>query len=108
MKLRVALLLAFAVAATPARATDDADTAEARRLFISGTKHFDLSEYEAALADFKEGYRRKDDPVFLYNIAQCYRLTKGHEEDALKFYRNYLRRAPRAQNRVEVEKKIET
>ena len=47
------------------------DTADAKRLFMSGTRHFDLTEYEAALNDYKEGYRKKDDPVFLYNIAQC-------------------------------------
>jgi len=82
------------------------DSAEAKRLFMSGTKHFDLAEYDLALNDFKEGFRRKDDPVFLYNIAQCYRLLKGHEEDSLKFFQTYLRRLPTARNREEVERKI--
>jgi tetratricopeptide (TPR) repeat protein len=83
------------------------DTADARRLYTSGTKHFDLAEYEEALTDFKEGYRHKDDPVFLYNIAQCYRLLNKNEE-AVRFYRNYLRKVPKASNRNEVEQKIET
>jgi tetratricopeptide (TPR) repeat protein len=83
------------------------DTSEAKRLYISGTKHFDLSEYDEALNDFKEGYRHKDDPVFLYNIAQCYRLLNKNDE-AVRFYRNYLRRSPKAANKDEVEKKIET
>ena len=59
----------------------------------------------AALDDFKEAYRLKDDPVFLYNIAQCYRIMNKNEE-ALNFYRSYLRRAPDAPNRAEVETKI--
>jgi tetratricopeptide (TPR) repeat protein len=83
----------------------DENTEAARRLYESATRHFDLTEYEAALNDFKEGFRHKDDPVFLYNIAQCYRLLKQNEE-ALKFYRNYLRRAPNAPNRDEVERRI--
>ena len=65
-------------------ATDD-NTEAARRLYESATRHFDLTEYEAALNDFKEGFRHKDDPVFLYNIAQCYRLMNQNDE-ALKFY----------------------
>ena len=87
-------------------ATDD-NTEAARRLYESATRHFDLTEYEAALNDFKEGFRHKDDPVFLYNIAQCYRLMNQNDE-ALKFYRNYLRRAPNAPNRDEVERRIAT
>jgi len=82
------------------------DNAEAKRLFMAGTKHFDLAEYDLALNDFKEGFRHKDDPVFLYNIAQCYRLLKNHEEDSLKFFQTYLRRLPTARNRDEVERKI--
>ena len=82
------------------------DTADAKRLFMSGTRHFDLTEYEAALNDYKEGYRKKDDPVFLYNIAQCYRLLNKND-DALRFYRSYLRRQPDAANHAEVEHKIE-
>lgn len=104
---RVALsLLALLALAAPVFA-DANDTAEAKRLYQSGTKHFALSEYEQAVADFKEGYRRKEDPVFLYNVAQCYRQMKGHEEDALKFYRSYLRQQPNATNREDVERKIE-
>ena len=98
------LFLLLTITAASARADD---TAEARRLFASATKHFDLAEYEAALSDFKEGYRHKDDPVFLYNIGQCYRFMKGHEDDAIKFYKSYLRRLPEASNRASVEHRIE-
>jgi tetratricopeptide (TPR) repeat protein len=81
------------------------DAAAAKRLFISGSKHFDLGEYTEALNDFKEGYRLKDDPVFLYNLAQCHRLLNQNTE-ALRAYKTYLRRAPTAPNRDEVERKI--
>jgi tetratricopeptide (TPR) repeat protein len=68
-------------------------------------RHYDLSEWEPALIDFKEAYRNKPDPAFLYNIAQCHRKL-GHANDAITFYQSYLRRAPNAGNREEVERRI--
>jgi tetratricopeptide (TPR) repeat protein len=95
-------LLVFVALAGVASADDGA---AAKRFFVSGSKHFDLGEYSDALNDFKEGYRLKDDPVFLYNIAQCHRLLNQNTE-ALRAYKTYLRRAPTASNRAEVERKI--
>src|SRR5438874_2346045 len=95
--------LVLVVALGGAAAADEA--AAAKRYFVSGSKHFDLGEYVDALSDFKEGYRLKDDPVFLYNIAQCHRLLNQNTE-ALRAYKTYLRRAPTAPNRGEVERKI--
>jgi tetratricopeptide (TPR) repeat protein len=88
---------------TSALAQDDTTAAKAR--YESGVRHFDLSEYDQALGDFKEAYRNKPDPVFLYNIAQCHRKL-GHTDDAITFYQSYLRRAPDAKNRDEVERRI--
>ncbi len=81
------------------------DVNAARALFISGSKHFDLGEYDQALADFKEAYRIKEDPVLLYNIAQCQRLLK-HDEEALRAYKTFLHRAPDSPVRAEVEQRI--
>jgi tetratricopeptide (TPR) repeat protein len=98
----VALAFSLGAAAT-AFAEDDAMAAKAH--FETGVRHFDLSEYEPALAAFKEAYRSKPDPVFLYNIAQCHRKL-GHTDEAITFYQNYLRRAPEAKNRAEVERRL--
>jgi tetratricopeptide (TPR) repeat protein len=65
-----------------------------------------LTEYDQALAEFKEAYRVKPDATFLYNIAQCHRKL-GQVDEALTFYRTYLRRAPDAPNRGEVERRIQ-
>jgi tetratricopeptide (TPR) repeat protein len=100
---------ASAAAGTPAPAVvppaTDAQLAEARQHHAAGSKLYDLAEYEAALREFKEAYRAVEDPAFLFNIAQCHRKL-GHAPDAITFYRNYLRRAPRAANRAEVERHI--
>lgn len=42
----------------------------------------------------------------LYNIAQCHQKL-GHVDEALTFYKTYLRRAPDALNRSEVERRIQ-
>jgi len=98
----VLLCLGMSVLSFPARA-DDEVAAKAR--YESGVRHYDLSEWEAALLDFKEAYRNKPDPAFLYNIAQCHRKL-GRADEAIAFYQTYLRRAPDAKNREEVERRI--
>lgn len=97
----VALLL---VLAAPARA---ADNSEAQRHYTAGMAHYNLREYKEAIKEFEASYRLAPDPVFLFNLAQCHRLIK-HDRDALYFYQAYLRARPDADNRVEVEKRVET
>jgi tetratricopeptide (TPR) repeat protein len=95
-----------ALAITPRFAVAEDATAQARKYFQSASKHFDLGEYREALEDFKSGYRLKDDPIFLYNIGQCERLL-GHNVEAIRSYKAYLRRKPDAPNRGEVQKKVD-
>ncbi len=87
-----------------ARAAED--VAKARALYDSGMSHYNLSEFDKALTDFKEGYRLKHDPAFLFNIAQCQRQL-GDQAGAALTYRAYLRESPDAPNRVEVQKLVE-
>ena len=74
-------------------------------LETSGNKHFELAEYDAAITDFKEAFRISDEPGFLYNIAQAYRLKKDCRE-AATFYKNYLRRVPKAPNAAKIRERI--
>jgi len=114
-RLRRAFLAALALTLTvawPARADSTKDSArddakqEAKAHFTSGQSHYNLNEYAEALAEFKAAYRIFPDPVFLYNLAQCERRL-GHYEEAISFYRSYLREQPRAANRQDVQHKIE-
>ena len=98
-------LLTLFLAVALACANASADESPAKRFFLSAQKHFDLGEYADALHDFKEAYRVQEDPVFIYNIAQCQRLL-GQNVDAIHSYKSYLRRSPEAPNRAEVERKI--
>jgi len=99
------LAVVFSVAWFPPLALAGEDSRAAKAHYESGVRHFDLSEYESALAEFKEAYRHKPDPALLFNIAQCHRKL-GHIEETITFYQSYLRRAPDADNREEVERQI--
>ena len=99
-------LAAFLIlTAGPARAGDDAKQ-EAKARYTSGQSHYNLNEFQEALQDFKEAYRLFPDPAFLFNAAQCERQL-GHLEEAIQFYRSYLRNKPKAPNRQEVQRRIE-
>jgi hypothetical protein len=96
-------LLGFAfVLATTGTAVAEGDAAA---LEASGNKHFQLAEYDAAIADFKEAFRISSEPGYLYNIAQAYRLKKDCRSSAT-FYKNYLRAKPDAPNAAKVRERI--
>src|SRR5262245_46145011 len=90
---------------SPPGAPSESQLADAKQHYAAATKFYDLAEYEAALREFKEAYRAIEDAAFLFNIAQCHRKL-GHTQDAITFYKNYLRRAPHATNKAEVERRI--
>ncbi|MSP62226.1 MAG: tetratricopeptide repeat protein [Myxococcales bacterium] len=81
------------------------DLGHVKELYKSGSLHFDLGQYPAALSDFKAAYLLRPDPVFLYNIAQCHRFLGNHAE-AVRLYKNYLTQSPMAPNRKDVEAHI--
>jgi tetratricopeptide (TPR) repeat protein len=79
---------------------------EAKASYEEGARHYYLMEYDEALTSFKDAFRAKDDPAFLFNIAQCLRKL-GRLDEASTFYQIYLRRAPDAGNRAEVERHLD-
>jgi tetratricopeptide (TPR) repeat protein len=93
----VTLATAFSAAAE--------DKEAARKAFSEGARYYNLSQYSDALEAFKRAYWNFEDPSFLYNIAQCHRALQ-HKQEAITFYRNYLRNAPGTPKRGEVEKLI--
>jgi tetratricopeptide (TPR) repeat protein len=96
------VVLVLLVAATAAQAED---RAAARSAYIEGSKHYDLNQFTEALEAFKRAYWNYEDPVILYNIAQCHRAL-GHKKEAVDFYRSYLRKSSTASNRADVQKLI--
>ena len=104
----LSILLAVAVlgVASGAVRAAPADTeSEAKRYYQDGTKYYNLGDFTKAIENYKKAYELKPDVVFLYNIAQAYRLALDLPQ-ALFFYKSYLRNSPQAPNRVEVENRI--
>jgi tetratricopeptide (TPR) repeat protein len=79
---------------------------EAKARFVAGQRHYNLNEFPEALREFKEGYRLYPDPVFLFNLGQCERQL-GRFDEAIRFYRSFLREQPKAPNRQDVLRKID-
>ncbi|MCC6999080.1 MAG: tetratricopeptide repeat protein [Deltaproteobacteria bacterium] len=76
-----------------------------KRLYAAGIEAYNLGEFSKAADLFKQAYKTKADPVFLFNVAQSLRLDKKPGEAAV-FYRSFLRNMPQAPNKLEVEQQI--
>jgi hypothetical protein len=93
-------------APAPVEAKPSPETvATAKEHFNQGNRHYELGHYQEALNEFEVAYMAVPDPVFLFNIAQCHRKM-GHDKEAVGFYKSYLRAAPNAPNRADVQKRI--
>ncbi len=85
--------------------TDDM-TAEARTFFLRGVAMFRRHRYDAALAAFTAAYRFAALPEVIYNLAVASERT-GHTQDAIDYYREYLRARPTDPGRAEIERHVE-
>ncbi|HVU51831.1 MAG TPA: tetratricopeptide repeat protein [Polyangia bacterium] len=102
-----ALAVIVTVGSGAARAAGPAggDEKQARALYESAEKSFNVGKFAEALADYQAAYEAKPLPGFLFNIAQCYR-NMGNYERARFFFRRYLSIEPKAPNHRRVEELI--
>jgi tetratricopeptide (TPR) repeat protein len=101
----LALVAALGLCAATARAATPDEMQEAKQHYDRGMAHYELGEFGAAVDEFKQAYARSQAPGLLFNLAQASRLNKDYEQ-ALHFYRSYLRVRPDAPNRDDVEARI--
>ncbi len=90
-------LLSLALVAATATLAHAQPAAEADQAYQRGRSHYDLQEWDKAIAEFKEAYRLRPDAPSLFNIAQSYRL-KGDCAQAASFYKTYRRNFPNEKN----------
>ena len=83
-----AIAAAQPAAPPPAPAPDPAEVA-----YQEGRRLYDLREFTAAIARFKEAYRLRNDAASLFNIAQSYRLL-GDCPSAYDMYKTFQRNFP--------------
>lgn len=106
-RLTPVVVIAALLCAGTARAQDKAGDAKAaaKEHYNRGTSFYDLQRYDEAAKEFEAAYQLKNDPAFLFNLAQSYRMAGNHER-AATFYKTYLRYVPKAPNRADIEEKI--
>lgn len=93
---------AVAAAPTPAPMSVQVETQRHAEL---GRRHFEHGRYQDAIAEYRKAYELKGDPIFLYEIATCYRQLELNDR-ALFFYERYQSASPNAANRDEVDRNI--
>jgi len=99
-------VLVFAHAGAAAAQSDPGRDAEARGLFEAGRAAFDQGRYQDALGYFDRAYQLSRRPQLLYNLGQVHDRLR-HDEEALTAFQQYLKQVPGAENRAEVEHRIQ-
>jgi tetratricopeptide (TPR) repeat protein len=109
---RIAVIAAFAASLligvatpSPAAAQEDATSSQdedpARAEYQLGVDAYSAGRYREAVEHFEATHRLAPNPVLSYNIALAYDAM-GAAANALRYYRDYLRAAPEAEDRNEV------
>lgn len=108
---RIAALEALAqrqhdqIFAAPA-STDDL-TAEARTFFLRGVTMFQGRHFDAAMQAFIAAYNFARLPEVIYNLAITAEKLE-RTQDAIDYYREFLRARPDDPNRTQIEAKVRT
>jgi tetratricopeptide (TPR) repeat protein len=91
--------------ASSTEAQVEARRSEAKRRFELGVEQYRAGRYEGAVTAFLEADRLAPSPALSFNIARAYERL-ADTSGALRWYRDYLRRSPRAKNAAEVRARI--
>src|SRR5262245_5920054 len=94
-----ATLLALAVSPGRAPSADEA------RLYDEGLRAFQAGDARAAEKAWKAGYAVAHDPAFLVHIGEAQEKA-GAPAEAADSYRHYLREAPDAADRADIEQRL--
>lgn len=83
-------------------------SAEARRLYAEGKAQYAQGHYAEAADLFGQSYALSESPALLFNMAQAHRLAgPEHCADAVTLYKSYLLALPEAENKNEVEERLQ-
>lgn len=103
--LALALAPSVALAQLEGQAELDSLEEEARGLFHAGSAAYDRADYEVALDYFQRAYELSHRPLLLFNIGHTAERAR-EDARAVEAFEAYLRAAPDAENRPNVEARI--
>jgi hypothetical protein len=98
------VLLVLGLFTNEGRAEDNVDAA--REHYQKGKRAYDVGHFAEAAREYELAYAAKDDPALLFDLAQAQRMA-GDRIAAVLAYKAYLRNAPDAADRAEVEQRIQ-
>ncbi|MBI4956798.1 MAG: PEGA domain-containing protein [Myxococcales bacterium] len=99
--------LAPSAVAGPPEGPTEAEREVARRKYADGEKAFDQKRYRDAVELFLDADRIIADPAFAFNLSETYHALKDSPR-ALRWAREYLKRAPDAPDRADMEARVAT
>jgi tetratricopeptide (TPR) repeat protein len=102
----VVAAMVWASATVAAQAPTTGMEEEARNLFRAGSSAYSEGRYESALDYFKRAYDLSGRSMLLYNMATAADRLR-QDEDALRWYRQYLEEMPDAANASEVKSRAD-
>jgi hypothetical protein len=82
-----------------------APSADEERLFAEGLRAFNAGDAPGAAQAWKQGYELRHDPAFLVRIGEAQEKA-GAPPAAAESYRRYLREAPDASDRADIEQRL--
>ncbi len=88
-----------------ARAEDQQQLETAKLFFQAGAAHYQRTEFDRAIDEFRSAYAISQRPAILYNIARCHERLAQYREAAAAF-RSYLDATPGAEDRTEIQGRI--
>jgi tetratricopeptide (TPR) repeat protein len=99
--------LGLSITSLPALAQKESKISkeEAAKRFAEAKQEYSLQEYDKALESFKELYRQTNEPVYLFNIAQCNRQL-GNLEEALKGFKAFIQADPNSELKANAQTRI--
>jgi hypothetical protein len=86
-------------------ASSRAPSAEEQRLYDEGQRAFQAGDARAAEKSWRAGYAVGHDPAFLVHIGEAEEKA-GAPAEAAESYRRYLREAPDASDRADIEARV--
>lgn len=105
-RLTLATVLCLGMAHDALAAPASAEAQEtARKTYQAGAQAYAEGRYKDAIDLFLEAARIAPNPAFSYNIGLAYEQL-GDPDNALRWYRDYLRELPNAPDRAEIEPRI--
>jgi hypothetical protein len=101
----IALQTVLTLVTLAAAAARGAPSAEEERLFSEGVRAYEAGDARGAERAWKQGYAVAHDPAFLVRIGEAEEKA-GAPVEAADSYRRYLREAPDAADRADIEQRL--